>query len=197
MRGLLLGAACVLFAGSCLAQTPGPARNTGAIFIQPKRVDVTKMSECERLEHACKAASFLRDRLQDRKENDLSVTLTTTRLVQLSCTSDFVPPPLERAAACMLPVLKTTPGVHNAKLGVSTCQGWSHPYLEYEPEEKSRWVEPTRFEAHRSSAQGPYWFLAMVPGITTPGKALDYHVSQEVVRRWKAQCRVDATLLSE
>jgi hypothetical protein len=111
--------------------------------------------------------------------------------------SDRVPPPLERTAVCMLQVLEATPGVHNAKLGISTSAGWAHPFLEYEPDEEVRWEQPTRFEALRSSEHGPYSFEAVMPGIFTPGKPLDLHVTEEVIRRWKVQCGAETDLLFE
>jgi hypothetical protein len=107
-----------------------------------------------------------------------------------------VPEPLKQSANCMYEVLKTTPGVSEPKLGYVTSEGWTHPFLEYRAEETNRWVQPTRFEAQKAD-HGKFWFLATLPGLIDPRIGhLDIHVTEAVVQKWKAQCNVDANVLT-
>jgi len=95
-----------------------------------------------------------------------------------------VPAALLRSANCMLDVLKSTRGVQNPKLGIVTSDGWTHPFLEYDPSERARWIQPTRFEAVQVAdiERGPYVFRAIVPGLkTTVEERLDIHVTEKVV----------------
>jgi hypothetical protein len=93
----------------------------------------------------------------------------------------------------MLSVLKATPGVRDPNLGISSYDGWTHPFLEYRADEKSHWVQPTRFYAQKphDPDRGPYPFVGVLPGIGT----LDLHVTNSVIKSWEAECGVHAIAL--
>jgi hypothetical protein len=101
-----------------------------------------------------------------------------------------VPLPLRQSAQCMLKVLKATPEVSESKLGVTTTDGWSHPFLEYRAAEALSDADPIRFDAKRSD-RGGYWFLAVKSGLGAP----EGHVTDSVIKKWKTQCSVDANVL--
>ena len=99
----------------------------------------------------------------------------------------------------MLKVLRSQPEVKDPKLGIVTSDGWTHPFLEYQPSEKARWIQPTRFEALKvaDAERGPYIFQALVPGLmTTVEEGLDLHVTNKVVARWETECGVHAVVFS-
>jgi hypothetical protein len=130
----------------------------------------------------------------------LSTSVIAVIMFTGSAPQTDLPPALRTAAECMLGVLKETPGVRNAKLGVSNDEGWTHPYLEYEPDEKARWVKPTRFDLFkpRDIDRGPYEFQATVSGLVVsnePGP--DLHVTSSVVKEWKVRCGVNAYVLTD
>jgi hypothetical protein len=101
-----------------------------------------------------------------------------------------VPAPLEQTAKCMLEVLKTTPEVGEPKLGVTTSEGWTHPFVEYRAAEALSGATPIRFDAKKAE-RGGYWFLAVTSGLGAP----EFHVTDAIMKKWKAQCRADATVL--
>ena len=106
-----------------------------------------------------------------------------------------IPPSLKRDAECMYKVLKTVPGVTEPKLGYETSDGWTHPFLEYRAAEANSWGGPMRFHAKKPD-NGKFWFLAITPGRILPAVGhVDIHVTDAVVDKWKAQCRVDANVL--
>jgi hypothetical protein len=101
-----------------------------------------------------------------------------------------VPTPLEQTAECMLEVLKTMPEVSEPKLGVTTSEGWTHPFVEYRAAEALTAATPIRFDAKKAD-RGGYWFLAVKSGLGAP----EFHVTDAIIKKWKAQCRADATVL--
>jgi hypothetical protein len=103
-------------------------------------------------------------------------------------TSDV--PPLEQTTECMFKVLQTMPDVSEPKLGITTSEGWTHPFLEYRAAEALSGVTPIRFIAKKAD-RGGYWFLAVKSGLGAP----EFHVTDAVIRKWKAQCIADATVL--
>jgi hypothetical protein len=107
-----------------------------------------------------------------------------------------VAPALMRSAECMLKVLKSEPGVDQARLGTSNV-GWIHPYLEYSASEKTGWVQPTRFEALKPAdpSRGPYLFQAVLPGVLPERGKFDLHVTNNVEKRWKRRCGVEVLTL--
>jgi hypothetical protein len=121
-----------------------------------------------------------------------------TQAPSLGATLDDVPPKLRQQAGCMLDVLKTVPGVSDARLGISQSEGWTHPFLEYRAEEKARWVQPTRFDVQKPKGadNGHYTFIALLPGLVTEGEEVDAHVTREVVVRWREKCGVSAITLT-
>jgi hypothetical protein len=94
----------------------------------------------------------------------------------------------------MLRVLKTTPGVTDAK--IDNHQKWF--CIQYQADEKSRWVEPTRFclNGPRAIASGPYEFTGMFPGLAGP-EGIDTHISNDVTDAWKERCGIHASMLFE
>jgi len=109
-----------------------------------------------------------------------------------------VPSALLENARCMLRVLRNTSGVSQAKLGISTSQGWTHPYLEYRADEDASWEQPTRFNVDKPEdpASSRYVFVAVLPGVFDRGSGPDTHVTKNVAQRWKAQCGVDALIIT-
>ena len=89
----------------------------------------------------------------------------------------------------MLRILKTTRGVSEPSIyddGNALC-------LEYSPDEKDRWVQPTRFCLQRDTAHGTPYFMALFPGLGD--EPLDTHVSDAVIARWHKRCGVIAFVL--
>jgi hypothetical protein len=97
--------------------------------------------------------------------------------------------PLKQSTECMLDVLKSVPGISEPRLGNTTSDGVSHPYLECRAAEGSRWIQPTRFYVQQSN-NSHYW-QAMLPGMME----IDVHATNDVVRKWKTQCGVKAYVL--
>ena len=112
-----------------------------------------------------------------------------TLCTALAQTND-VPPPLQKTVECMFEVLRTMPEVSEPKLGVTTSEGWAHPFLEYRAAEALSGVYPIRFNAKKAD-RGGYWFLAVKSGLGAP----EFHVTDAVIKKWKAQCRADANVL--
>lgn len=100
---------------------------------------------------------------------------------------------VKEATQCMLKVLKGTPGVSEPRLGETTINGAARPFIEYRAVEGARWKEPTRFTLQQSGG-GQFRFVALLPGLVTPGSALDTHITDTVVKKWKAQCGVEAVV---
>jgi acyl-CoA reductase-like NAD-dependent aldehyde dehydrogenase len=96
---------------------------------------------------------------------------------------------LEQTAECMLQVLKEIPEVSEPKLGVTTSDGWSRPYLEYRGAEVLSSSSPIRFNAKKAD-HGGYWFEAVKSGFGAP----EFHVTDAVMRKWKARCSIDAVV---
>jgi hypothetical protein len=90
----------------------------------------------------------------------------------------------------MFAVLTSLPGVKEARLGTIQRDGVSLPFLEYRAEERSKWVQPTRFVVDGSP--GEYMFFqAMLPGAAP----IDSHVTHAILKAWKRKCGVLATVL--
>jgi hypothetical protein len=100
----------------------------------------------------------------------------------------------------MLKVLKSVPGVTDARLGVVHSDGWTHSYLAYHANEgdkpgfpKNNGLFAMQFDAQKGEdGIGRYWFLAYVSGF---GGAPDLHVTDIVMNEWKIQCDVDSNIL--
>ena len=90
----------------------------------------------------------------------------------------------------MLEVLKAMPEVSEPKLGVSTSDGWAHPFLEYRAEEALSKFNPIRFDAKKAD-HGGFWFLAVKSGLGAP----EFRVTDSVIQKWKVQCGADANVL--
>lgn len=92
----------------------------------------------------------------------------------------------------MLQVLKTTPGVSDPQIGTgnngSLC-------LEFRPAEKTVWEGPTAFCTDTSNRSPPYSFIGNFPGILPQGEKFDIHVSDSVMKEWRAQCGIDSTAI--
>lgn len=106
-----------------------------------------------------------------------------------------IPPHIKKTMGCMLRVLKTVPGVSNPRMHIVTTGDVTQSFIEYRATEATRWVQPTRFILHKTS-DGGIWFLATLPGILPPGGSLDLHVTDAVMKKWKAQCGVDANVIT-
>jgi len=86
----------------------------------------------------------------------------------------------------MIYVLKAMPEVSEAKFGVATSAGWTHPFVEYRADEALSRDSSIRFDANKDDS-GDYWFLATKSGLGAP----ELHVTDDVMNRWKVQCHVD------
>jgi hypothetical protein len=97
---------------------------------------------------------------------------------------------LKKATDCMLQVLKTTPGVAGPK--IDTAKG--SVCLEYRPDEKDVWEQPTTFclDTNFHVPETPYVFTGFFPGFVPSDGDLDIHVSDSVMKKWNAQCGVFA-----
>ena len=113
-------------------------------------------------------------------------------LIAISCISigraAEVPVPIERAAACMLEVLKATPGVIGPVVGTTTSEGWTHPFLEYRADEALSRNGPIRFDARKGP--GGYEFWATKSGLLAP----EYHVTAAVMQQWTMRCHAYANV---
>jgi len=89
---------------------------------------------------------------------------------------------LKQTTECMFEVLKATPEVSDPKLGVTTSEGWAHPYLEYRAAEALSKFNPIRFDAKKAD-RGGFWFLAVKSGLGAP----EFHVTEAVIKKWKVQ----------
>jgi hypothetical protein len=90
----------------------------------------------------------------------------------------------------MFKILQTMPEVSETKLGITTSDGWTYPFLEYRGAEALSGVTPIRFNAKKAD-RGGYWFLAVKSGFGAP----EFHVTDAVIKKWKAQCSADAVVL--
>ena len=99
---------------------------------------------------------------------------------------------LKRSSECMFKVLQSVPGVTKPRLGWVRHDGIVLPFLEYEASEMSRWTGPTRFTIHSSPEDGMF-FEAVLPGVGP----LDTHVTDAVIREWRARCFVQATYATD
>jgi hypothetical protein len=102
---------------------------------------------------------------------------------------------LQKATDCMLRVLKTTSGVSDPKIDTAN----SLVCLEYRPDEKAVWLEPTTFclDPNFHSTKTRYVFTGHFPGVLSPTeKETDIHVSKSVMEKWDAQCGVFANGIS-
>ena len=90
----------------------------------------------------------------------------------------------------MFDVLKNVPEVSEPKQGVETSDGWTHPFLEYRSAETLSRTTPIRFDAKKSN-HGGYYFEAVRSGLGAP----DFHITDDVIKKWNAQCNANAFLL--
>ena len=121
------------------------------------------------------------------------VTRCFCGLIASSCISigqaADVPVPVEKTAACMLEVLKATPGVIGPVLGTTTSGGWTHPFLEYRADEALTRESAIRFDAAKKNG-GDYLFIAAKSGLGSP----ESHVTDAVVDKWKMRCHAQVML---
>jgi hypothetical protein len=102
-------------------------------------------------------------------------------------------PRLKQATECMLKILKAVHDVRDPKVGT----GIATPYVEYRAAENARWRNsPTRFVLQPAN-KGVIFFQAMLPGMTTVSSLPDTHITNIVIKKWKAQCGVQAAILFE
>ena len=104
-----------------------------------------------------------------------------------------VPVTVEKTAQCKVAVLKATPGVVEPVLGTTSSDGWTHPFLEYRADEALTRTSAIRFDARQpSSGSGNrgYWLMAWKSGFGAP----EYHVTEAVIKKWKARCHADVVL---
>jgi hypothetical protein len=119
-----------------------------------------------------------------------------------------IPQPLKRNLACMVRVLKATPGINRVKVGAhigtnffltngpsqSHGEKWLRPYVEYRVFERGRWGN-IRFGADRVGKAGHYSYefwtaLGGVYGAGEPGPN-DWRTN-EISKKWKTRCGVYA-----
>jgi len=127
------------------------------------------------------------------RTSSLAIALLATSFATLNLAvaqSDDVLPPLKQTAECMFEVLKAMPEVSEPKLGVTTSEGWAHPFLEYRAAEALSKFYPIRFNAKKAD-RGGFWFLAVKSGLGAP----EFHVTEAVIQKWKVQCSAEANVL--
>ena len=100
-----------------------------------------------------------------------------------------VPVPVQKAAVCMLEVLKATPGVIEPALGTATIKGATLPFLEYRADEALTSLNAIRFQAKRDDGGG-YFFIALASGFGVP----ETHVTDAVLDKWKTRCHAEVIL---
>jgi hypothetical protein len=123
----------------------------------------------------------------------LAIALLATSFAILNLAlaqSEDVPLSLKQTAECMFKVLKAMPEVGEPKLGVTTSEGWAHPFLEYRAAEALSKFYPIRFDAKKTD-RGGFSFLAVKSGLGAP----ESHVTHAVIQKCKAQCSADANVL--
>jgi hypothetical protein len=113
---------------------------------------------------------------------------------------------VKQATACMLKVLMTVPGVSGPRQGITVGIPGQvlpapgripRPYVEYRAAEMARWTTPTRF-IFESASKNEVYFQAMLPGmVTNPRSMPDTHITDIIIKKWKAQCGVQADILFE
>jgi hypothetical protein len=104
--------------------------------------------------------------------------------------TEVVPKPLKKTIECMMRVLKQIAGVSEPKVGTSTSDGWTHPWVGYTAAEGYGGHRQMRFDAQQGDLGG-YWFLAMTSGLGSP----ELKVTNVVVSTWQSQCGVAASVL--
>ena len=109
-----------------------------------------------------------------------------------------VAPPLREVSKCMFRVLRATPGVDHAQLGVSDSDGWVHPYLEYRAKAEQGSRPTIRFDAVKQdpSDSASYVFLTLLVGLVPPGEARPPdHGTGALIRRWRTECGANVNAL--
>lgn len=101
-----------------------------------------------------------------------------------------IPPLLQRSTECMFAIVQTVPGVSKPSIGIATNDGWKHPYIEYYAVENRTRRVPIVFEATKTVAGG-YAFLAIHSGM---GAMPDLSVADLVIKAWKVQCGIEASV---
>lgn len=112
---------------------------------------------------------------------------------------------VEQVTKCMLNVLKTVTGVSDPRRGITVGIPGQvlpppgrvpRPYVEYRADEEARWTTPTRF-IYESSNKSAIFFQTVLPGMVSAGTTPDTHVTDIVIKRWKARCGVQTSVLFE
>jgi len=83
-----MGKSVLLAAAALLAAGPAAAKDVGSvetIVFTAQKIDARKLTTEQRLQHVCKAATYLRGRLATRKPRDQFDDETVQWLVELSC----------------------------------------------------------------------------------------------------------------
>ena len=107
----------------------------------------------------------------------------------------------------MLNVLKTTPGVQDAKLLITDKNiwhrgdDWTHPNLEYSSLDEHGLRHTILFEASKShpADRDVYLFTTILPtGMQTPGAPmrLDDWGTGKIEKEWKSKCSADALTIT-
>jgi hypothetical protein len=105
-----------------------------------------------------------------------------------------MPSSLQQSEACMLAVLGATPGVMDAKLGTFGNNDPTHNFVTYRASDKDGNMATIRFYAHASGGNRIPGFMVTLPGRDAAGaKAPRDWGTGDVMRKWKAQCGVNAS----
>jgi hypothetical protein len=120
----------------------------------------------------------------------IALLATSSAILNLAIAQSKDGPALKQTAECMFEVLKAMPEVSEPKLGSTTSEGWTHPFLEYRAAEALSKFNPIRFDAKKAD-RGGFWFLAVKSGLGAP----EFHVTDVVIKKWKVQCSIDASVL--
>jgi hypothetical protein len=103
---------------------------------------------------------------------------------------------LDHRVACMMRVLKQTPGVRNPHTEMHLYKGFLFPVVEFFADQSNSWMTQRRqfYPSDEDKGRGAS-FIATLNGLGIPPSAkLDNHVTTVVVDQWKQVCGVDANV---
>jgi hypothetical protein len=110
-------------------------------------------------------------------------------------------PAMMKDAQCMVGVLQTVPGATHIKLGVTNLGNYAHPYVEYDAPPENGKTQTIIFnsflpDAENWSGNSPYFFLAYLNGLFTPGgPPPSSWGTGVVVERFRKECHADVNAL--
>ncbi len=118
-----------------------------------------------------------------------------------------ISPAMRHPVKCMVELLKKEPSITGVKIGRMTGmtpgyagpfplddRRWIHPYVEY-TKAKGPYHQIVRFYSDGGTLGDQFSFMAMLPGLSVVGERPDDWGTHDVIRKWKAACGVNASVL--